>query len=119
MRSSFRLRCCTRALRARSTARRTRASTIIEGIESDAIDLHAAELVVPDLLESDDEAPIIRLVNSLIFQAAKDGASDIHIEPFERHTSVRYRVDGMLVEVLTPPRRIHAALLHASRSWPR
>jgi general secretion pathway protein E len=87
------------------------ASSIIEGIESDrALDLHAAEREVPDLVESEDEAPIIRLVNSIIFQAAKDGASDIHIEPFERHTSVRYRVDGMLVEVLTPPRRIHAAL---------
>jgi general secretion pathway protein E len=89
----------------------TTASSIIEGFESQhAIDLDAADLEVPDLLESDDEAPIIRLVNSVIFQAAKDGASDIHIEPFERHTSIRYRVDGMLVEVLTPPRRIHAAV---------
>jgi general secretion pathway protein E len=97
--------------RAFDRASNTAASSIIEGIESDrALDLHAAELDVPDLLESADEAPIIRLVNSIIFQAAKDGASDIHIEPFERHTSVRYRVDGMLLEVLTPPKRIHAAL---------
>ena len=84
------------------------ASSIIEGIESNRVGLQ--DLEVPDLLESDDEAPIIRLVNTIIFQAAKDRASDIHIEPFERHTSVRYRVDGMLIEVLTPPRRIHAAL---------
>jgi general secretion pathway protein E len=72
----------------------------------------AAELAeAPDLLESDDEAPVIRLANSIIFQAAKDGASDIHIEPFERNTSVRFRIDGLLVEVLSPPRRVHPALV--------
>ncbi len=88
------------------------ASRLVEGLgDEPAIDLQAAELEVPDLLEDDDEAPIIRLVNALIFQAAKDGASDIHVEPFERNTSVRFRVDGMLLEVLTPPRRIHASLV--------
>jgi general secretion pathway protein E len=87
------------------------ASRLVEGwADEPAIDLQAAELEVPDLLDADDEAPIIRLVNALIFQAAKDGASDIHIEPFERNTSVRFRVDGMLLEVLNPPRRVHAAL---------
>ena len=84
---------------------------IVEDIEENTLDLQAAEFEVPDLLEADDEAPMIRLVNSIVFQAAKSGASDIHIEPFERYTSVRYRIDGMLVEVLTPPRRIHAALV--------
>jgi general secretion pathway protein E len=88
------------------------ASRLVEGWgDEPAIDLQAAELEVPDLLDADDEAPIIRLVNALIFQAAKDGASDIHIEPFERNTSVRFRVDGMLLEVLSPPRRVHAALV--------
>jgi len=87
-------------------------SRLVEGFETDqTIDLHAADLQVQDLLEADDEAPIIRLVNSIIFQAAKDGASDIHIEPFERNTSVRFRIDGIMTEVLTPPRRIHAALV--------
>lgn len=77
-----------------------------------SLEATAAELAdAPDLLEADDEAPIIRLVNSTIFQASKDGASDIHIEPFERHTSIRFRIDGMLLEVLTPPRRIHTALV--------
>jgi len=86
-------------------------SRLVEGFEDEhAIDVDAGELEVPDLLDADDEAPIIRLVNGVIFQAAKDGASDIHIEPFERHTSIRFRIDGMLVEVLTPPRRIHAAV---------
>jgi general secretion pathway protein E len=80
--------------------------------EASPLAARAAELAeAPDLLESDDEAPIIRLVNSVIFQAAKDGASDIHIEPFERNTSIRFRVDGLLVEMLAPPRRVHAALV--------
>jgi len=72
----------------------------------------AAELSeAPDLLEAEDAAPIIRLVNSLIYQAAKDGASDIHIEPFERNSSIRFRVDGIMNEVLAPPRRLHAAVV--------
>jgi len=72
----------------------------------------AAELSeAPDLLEAEDAAPIIRLVNSLIFQAAKDGASDIHIEPFERVSSIRFRIDGIMSEVLAPPRRLHAAIV--------
>jgi general secretion pathway protein E len=87
-------------------------SNLMEGFEDDqAISLEGGELEVPDLLDADDEAPIIRLVNNVIFQAAKDGASDIHIEPFERSSTVRFRIDGMLVDVLTPPRRIHAALV--------
>ena len=59
-----------------------------------------------DLLDvqGDDEAPIIRWVNSLMFQAAKDGASDIHIEPGERDVVVRYRVDGMLRETKRAPK---------------
>ncbi len=87
-------------------------SRIVAGLEDEeALTLDEVELSVPDLLEADDDAPVIRLANAIIFQAAKDGASDIHVEPFERHSSVRYRIDGMLVEVLTPPRRIHPALV--------
>ena len=73
---------------------------------------HAAELSeAPDLLEAEDAAPMIRLVNSLIYQAAKDGASDIHIEPFERASSIRFRVDGIMLDILAPPRRLHAAVV--------
>jgi general secretion pathway protein E len=86
--------------------------SLVEGFESShAIDVDEGRLEVPDLLDADDEAPIIRLVNGIVFRAAKDGASDIHIEPFERNTSIRYRVDGMLMEVLVAPRRIHAAIV--------
>ncbi len=63
-----------------------------------------------DLLESEDDAPIIRLINALLTQAIKEDASDIHIEPYEKRLVVRFRVDGMLREVLTP-RRVLAPLL--------
>lgn len=57
-----------------------------------------------DLLESDDDAPIIRLINGLLTQAIREGASDIHLEPFEERLSVRFRVDGVLREVMNPAR---------------
>jgi len=66
---------------------------------------------VEDLLESAGDAPIIRMLNALLTQAVRDGASDIHIEPYERHSSVRFRVDGTLREVVQPNRALHAALI--------
>ena len=66
---------------------------------------------VEDLLEASNDAPIIRMLNALLTQAAKDGASDIHIEPYERSSAVRFRVDGTLREVVQPNRALHAALI--------
>ena len=72
----------------------------------------AKELQEPeDLLESDDDAPIIRLINALITEAIKENASDIHVEPFEARLSIRFRVDGVLREVLEPPRQIASLLV--------
>ena len=72
----------------------------------------ARELAEPeDLLESDDDAPIIRLINALITEAIKENASDIHVEPFESRLSIRFRVDGVLREVLEPPRQIASLLV--------
>ncbi len=65
---------------------------------------------IQDLLESDDDAPIIRLINTIFMQALRDGASDIHIERFEERSAVRFRVDGVLKDVFEPPRALHAAL---------
>ena len=65
---------------------------------------------VEDLLASDGDAPVIRLINALIAQAVREGASDIHVEPEEQRTVVRMRRDGELVEVLTPHRALHAAM---------
>jgi len=63
-----------------------------------------------DLLDSEDDAPIIRLVNSLISQAVKEHASDIHIEPGERDMVVRFRIDGILYEKIRPPKRLQASI---------
>lgn len=68
---------------------------------------------VVDLLdvEGDDEAPIIRLVNSLMTQALKDRSSDIHIEPFEKELVVRFRIDGILYEIIKPPKRFQNSII--------
>jgi general secretion pathway protein E len=68
--------------------------------------------LLADIGEDEDaEAPIIRLVNSLIFQAAKEKASDIHIEPFENEIAVRFRIDGVLYEITKPPKRFHNSII--------
>jgi general secretion pathway protein E len=80
----------------------------MEGFE-DTTDLAhlAQELPEPsDLLESEDDAPVIRLINAVLTQAVKENASDIHIEPFENRLVVRFRVDGVLREVLQSRRAV-------------
>ena len=69
------------------------------------------ELEIENLADSDDEAPIIRLLNSLLERAIKTNASDIHIEPFEKETKVRMRVDGVIMEYVTIQRNIHSPLI--------
>ena len=69
------------------------------------------ELEIENLDNSDDEAPIIRLLNSLIERAIKTGASDVHIEPFEKETRVRMRIDGVIMEYVNIQRNIHAPLI--------
>ena len=64
-----------------------------------------------DLLEAEDEAPIIRFVNSLLFQATKEKASDIHLECFEKEVSVRFRKDGILHEVTSAPKKLQASII--------
>src|SRR5687767_11304967 len=89
------------------------AATVIGEVES-AVDLSRMMQDLPaieDLLEASNDAPIIRMLNALLTQAAKDGASDIHIEPYERSSSVRFRVDGTLREVVQPNKALHAALI--------
>ncbi|EFL1086456.1 Flp pilus assembly complex ATPase component TadA [Escherichia coli] len=64
-----------------------------------------------DLLESDDDAPIIKLINAMLAEAIKEGASDIHIETFEKSLVIRFRVDGTLHEMLRPGRKLASLLL--------
>jgi len=88
------------------------AMQMMDGLGEEMDLMHIAEhLPEPeDLLESEDDAPIIRLINALLTEAVKENASDIHIEPFENRLVVRFRCDGVLREVLEP-QRILAPLL--------
>jgi general secretion pathway protein E len=85
---------------------------LVSGLDEERLDLIATELNEPvDLLDANDEAPIIRLVNQLIYQAVKDRASDIHIEPFERELVVRFRIDGILYDMVKPPKRFQPVIV--------
>jgi len=88
------------------------AEQLVGEMEAQDLASLAHELEEPqDLLDTDDEAPIIRLVNSLLFRAAKERASDIHIEPMERELLVRFRIDGVLHEVIKPPKRYQNSIV--------
>lgn len=88
-------------------------TAVAELEEADSAGAGILEDEVVDLLdiEGDDEAPIIRLVNSLMSQAVKDRASDIHVEPFERELVVRFRIDGILYEIIKPPKRFQNSII--------
>ncbi|MEI7309703.1 type II secretion system ATPase GspE [Pectobacterium carotovorum] len=64
-----------------------------------------------DLLDADDDAPIIRLINAMLTEAIKNKASDIHIETYERYLLIRFRVDGVLREILRPQRKLASLLV--------
>ena len=92
--------------------RRAAASQVIDEIDAEqVVDVDAGLNDIDiDIIDTDDEAPIIRLVNAILSDAIKDRASDIHIEPFEREISIRFRVDGVLKDAFStpPPKRFHA-----------
>jgi general secretion pathway protein E len=64
-----------------------------------------------DLLDSGTQAPVIRMINALLLQALRERASDLHFEPYESRSVVRFRIDGVLRDVIEPPRALHAALV--------
>jgi len=89
------------------------AAQVIDEVESD-LDLAKLMMDMPaieDLLESADDAPVIRMINALLTQALHEDASDIHIEPFEQISVVRFRIDGSLRDVVRPKKAIHASLI--------
>ncbi|TAK54818.1 MAG: type II secretion system protein GspE [Gammaproteobacteria bacterium] len=89
------------------------AGLIVEGIEGES-DLAGLAEGLPepsDLLESEDDAPVIRLINAVLTQAIKENASDIHVEPYENRLVVRFRVDGVLREVLQTKRAVAPLLI--------
>ena len=82
----------------------------LEGLESIQEEEYDLDDPVIDLLDAEDEAPVIKLVNTLFLRAIKERASDIHIEPYERELIIRFRVDGVLYIVFKPPKRLHGAI---------
>ena len=85
---------------------------MIQSMDTESSDriLHELEETA-DLLDISDEAPVIKLVNLILFQAVKERASDIHIEPFQKELKVRYRIDGILYQRLDPPKRYQSAIV--------
>jgi general secretion pathway protein E len=81
------------------------------GNESDLFSLAEELPDTEDLLDSEDDAPIIKLINAMLGEAIKEGASDIHIETFENQLVVRFRVDGVLREILRPNRKLSSMLV--------
>jgi type IV pilus assembly protein PilB len=71
----------------------------------------SAKVDVFELKESADEAPVVKLVNMILVDAIRRGASDIHLEPYEKVFRVRFRVDGVLQEIMTPPKRLEPAIV--------
>lgn len=88
------------------------ASAVVDdvGQDVDVSQLMQEMPVVEDLLETQDDAPIIRMINALLQQAVRERASDIHVEPYERYCLVRFRRDGTLMDVARPHRALHAAI---------
>jgi general secretion pathway protein E len=89
------------------------AASVVGEVESE-IDLDRLMQDMPeveDLLDARDDAPIVRMLNAMLSQAVREGASDVHVEPFENYSVVRYRVDGTLRDVVRPRRGLHAALV--------
>ncbi|MCJ2378884.1 type II secretion system ATPase GspE [Vibrio sp. ZSDZ34] len=90
------------------------ARQLMEDIGADSDDFFSLAEELPqneDLLESEDDAPIIKLINAMLGEAIKEGASDIHIETFEKVLSIRFRIDGVLRDVLAPSRKLAPLLV--------
>ena len=81
------------------------------GEEMDLASLADSLPITEDLLEQDDDAPIVRLINALLSEAIRAGASDIHLETFERELIVRFRIDGVLREIVKPKRELAPLLV--------
>lgn len=92
----------------------SQATQLMDDMGDGGLDLERLAQEMPqttDLLEADGDAPIIRLINALLTQAIRENASDIHLEAFEDESVVRFRVDGVLRDILSPRRELHGALV--------
>jgi general secretion pathway protein E len=94
------------------TENSSNSSDLVQGVD-ESVDLDTLASDLPkteDLLDDSNEAPVIKLINAVLAEAIKDGASDIHIEPYEEYLSIRFRVDGILKEKLKPSSRVSSLL---------
>ena len=85
-------------------------SNMIQDIENEDEDTYDLEGPIDILDATEDEAPVIRFVNSVIFRAVKEKASDIHVEPYDKEVAIRFRVDGIMHDILHQPKKVHAAV---------
>jgi general secretion pathway protein E len=84
---------------------------LMSGIDEESLEDLDMDLDEPiDLLDATDDAPVIRFVNTLLFRAVKEKASDIHIEPYEREVAIRFRIDGTLYNVFKAPKQLQASI---------
>ncbi|SEP78748.1 general secretion pathway protein E [Solimonas aquatica] len=89
-------------------------ASLMDRLQDDEADLDALAQALQenqDLLDSDDDAPVIKFINGLLVEAIRENASDIHIESFESRLQIRFRVDGVLREVMSPPRQLAPRLV--------
>ncbi|NMB63630.1 MAG: Flp pilus assembly complex ATPase component TadA, partial [Spirochaetes bacterium] len=87
-------------------------TSVIENLEESDFEILTSPITeTEDILDMANEAPIIRLVNTVIKQAIEDRASDIHIEPFDKDLVIRFRIDGILYNMFTPPKKYQAAII--------
>lgn len=87
-------------------------TSVIENLEESDFEILSSPITeTEDIMDMANEAPIIRLVNTVIKQAIEDRASDIHIEPFEKDLIIRFRIDGILYNMFTPPKKYQAAII--------
>jgi general secretion pathway protein E len=91
--------------------RRDSAEQLVQDMEENGSNIISEIEETADLLDDTSDAPIIKLVNHIISQSIKARASDIHFEPYQNSFTVRYRVDGILYDLLTPPKWIQPALI--------
>jgi general secretion pathway protein E len=85
-------------------------SNMIQDIENEDEETYDLEGPIDILDATEDEAPVIRFVNSVIFRAVKEKASDIHVEPYDKEVAIRFRVDGIMHDILHQPKKVHAAV---------
>ena len=98
---------------------RDSAEQLVQDMEEDSSAIISEIEEKADLLDDISDAPIIKLVNHIISQSVKARASDIHMEPYQDSFKVRYRVDGILYDLLSPPKWVQPALSPELKSWQR